>query len=445
MSDYMFMLESHLNTDQNRVVAELQAAALAANCKLFLAGGAMRDMLGGFPLRDLDFTVDGNALKLARTVADRLGGEIVEQDDNRKHAELRLPGKLTASISMSRQERYTKPGTKPQVKPGTIQDDLRCRDFTINAIALSLNTGSRGLLLDPMNGLADLERRELRAVSSLAFYEQPVRMLRLLRFKQRLGFTIDPRTQSQYENARLETMEQYLTARELYGELRKIAEEPNAAEIVRELEENKLLSLFLPALNGVKVSMASLQKLEKIARTLPPEHESGRLAPFLHALTEKLTPKEQAAFIKRMEMPKKDAELWQKLEPRSKKLETALRSDRIKKASQVYQIVFKAEPDEVLFLLYHSQLKPVLERIRNYFQKYLPMSQEFPQSDLAAKVVAKPGTPKYAKEFETRMAEFLDRRPKKVPPPSLEPPPAPPNPGRGRPRGSTSAAANLNR
>jgi tRNA nucleotidyltransferase (CCA-adding enzyme) len=84
---------------------------------------------------------------------------------------------------------------------------------------------------------------------------------------------------------------------------------------------------------------------------------------------------------------------WQKLEQRSKKLETALRSQRIRKASQVYHIVVNAAPDEVLFLLYHSALKPVQERLRNYFQKYLPAVQEILPEEWPA-IEAKPGTPK---------------------------------------------------
>jgi tRNA nucleotidyltransferase (CCA-adding enzyme) len=83
MSDYMFMLESHLSTDQNRVVSEVQAAAAEANASLFLTGGAMRDMLGGFPIRDLDFTIEGNALKIARTVAKKTGARVTEEDGNR--------------------------------------------------------------------------------------------------------------------------------------------------------------------------------------------------------------------------------------------------------------------------------------------------------------------------------------------------------------------------
>src|SRR6476659_4627871 len=147
MSDYMFMLENHLTAAQNRVLAEVMKAAVEANVNVFLTGGAVRDMLGGFPIRDLDFTVEGNALKLAKTVADQLGAEIVLTDSNRKVAELVSPEGVTFEISMARRERYGKTGGKPQVTPATIHDDLRRRDFTINALALSLNRASRGLLI----------------------------------------------------------------------------------------------------------------------------------------------------------------------------------------------------------------------------------------------------------------------------------------------------------
>ena len=84
----------------------------------------------------------------------------------------------------------------------TIHDDLRCRDFTVNAVALSLNKASLGLLVDPTNGVGDIERKELRAVHNYSFYDDPSRMLRLIRFKVRLGYAIDERTRLQYENAR---------------------------------------------------------------------------------------------------------------------------------------------------------------------------------------------------------------------------------------------------
>ena len=153
MSDYMFMLESHLSASQNRAVAQVQAAAAQANVNLFLTGGAVRDMLGGFPIRDLDFTVEGNALKLAKAVAKEAGAEMAAVDEHRRSVEMLFPGGVTAEIAMARQERYVKIGGRPIITPATIHEDLRCRDFTVNAVALSLNRASLGLLLDPTNGV----------------------------------------------------------------------------------------------------------------------------------------------------------------------------------------------------------------------------------------------------------------------------------------------------
>src|SRR5437867_5327583 len=124
MSDYLFMLENHLSTEQNRVVAEVQEAASQANFSLFLAGGAMRDMLGGFQIRDLDFVVEGNALKLAKTLAAKAGARGLSLDERRRSMELLFPGGVTAEIGMCRRERYAKPGGHPQVTPATIQEDL---------------------------------------------------------------------------------------------------------------------------------------------------------------------------------------------------------------------------------------------------------------------------------------------------------------------------------
>src|SRR6266567_5271001 len=149
MSDYMFILESHLSSDQSRVVSEVQGAAVRDNISVFLTGGAMRDMIGGFPIVEIDFTVEGNAVKLARSIAHKAQADVVRVDETRKVAHLLFPGKVPVSIGMSRVEKYPKPGAKPQVQPASIHDDLRGRDFTINSIALSLNPASRGLLLDP--------------------------------------------------------------------------------------------------------------------------------------------------------------------------------------------------------------------------------------------------------------------------------------------------------
>ncbi|HXN46499.1 MAG TPA: hypothetical protein VN893_07645, partial [Bryobacteraceae bacterium] len=319
MSDYMFMLESHLSTDQNRVVSEVQAAAAEANVSLFLAGGAMRDMLGGFPIRDLDFTIEGNASKIAKAIAKKTHAEVIEDDDHRKLVELLFPGGVTAQIAMARRERYSKPGGKPAVEPATIHEDLRGRDLTVNAVALSLNRASRGLLIDPTNGLGDLERKELRTAYNYALYDDPVRILRLVRLRVRLGFTVDERTAQQYENVRLEELEKLVPPHRLLEELRHIADDANPGEVLRAFEEAKLLPLFSPALAGAKLNLAGFAKLHKIRQSIPvgvrfPVENFGL---FLNVLTEKLTPKEKAALVKALGMGKADVDAWQKLDARS--------------------------------------------------------------------------------------------------------------------------------
>ena len=430
MSDYIYMLESHLSADQNRVVEEVQTACGQANVNVFLTGGAMRYLLAGFRIRDLDFAVEGNGLKVAQFLRDGAGAQTVLEDENRKSAELVFPSGVTAQIAMSRQEKSARAGGKPQVTAATIQEDLRGRDFTCNAIALSLNKASRGLLLDPMNGLADIERHELRASNAYGFYDDPSRLLRLVRFRVRLGFTVEERTQMQVANARDARVEKTIPPRALGEELRRIGAEDNPADILRALSEAGLMTLFSPALAGPKVNLPGITKFERISRLLPDDARSrtARFGPFLWALTEKLTPQEKQALIAATDMPKGQVDQWQKLEARAKKLETALRSARIRKPSQVYHLISPAAPDEVLFLLYHSAFKPVQERLRNYYQKYLPAIQEITAEEWAA-VEGKPGTPRQQKAREEFMANRLDRRPPRPPEPPETPGPAGPEGG----------------
>ncbi|MDQ6705661.1 MAG: hypothetical protein M3Z85_06825 [Acidobacteriota bacterium] len=421
MSDYMFMLESHLNAEQNRVVAEVQAAASAANVNLFLAGGAMRDMLGGFPIRDLDFTVEGNPIKLAKALLDRLGdgaggklGAKSEEDEHRRFVDLALPGGITTQIAMSRQERYARPGGKPHITPATVYDDLRRRDFTIDAIALSLNRGSRGLLIDPVNGLADLANRELRTAYAQAFSDDPCRLLRLVRLRHRLQFAIEERTARQFENALESGVQKSIPKRALFAELRHIAEEPSPLEVLRDLEKLHLLPLFSPSLTAANLNAAALTKLEKLRKTLPPGGTAGfgSWRMFLLVLTEKLSTREKADLYRTMAMTKEEIETGKKLAAHAQKLEQILKSARLQKPSHVYRALAGVPADEILYLLYYSQQRLVHDRIRHYLQKYLPAAKEITVGEVEA-AGAKAGSAAFQKLREQMVTARLDGRPKR--------------------------------
>ena len=148
MADYIYTMEIRLTPDQQRGVTLVQDIARAAGMNIYLTGGAIRDIISGFTIRDLDFTVQGNPLKLQKDL-EKAGAAIGFADDDLKALHLILPGNVRAEISMARTERYEKTGKPPIIAPATIIEDLRRRDFTVNAMALSLNPGSRGLLMDP--------------------------------------------------------------------------------------------------------------------------------------------------------------------------------------------------------------------------------------------------------------------------------------------------------
>lgn len=411
MSDYMFMLESHLTPLQSKVVAAVDAAAQKAELPLFLTGGAMRDMLGGFPISDLDFTVQGNALRLGRAVASATGAEILSSDTHRKSVEMRFPEGVTAEISMARAESFSKPAAKPQVRPAPIHEDLLRRDFSFNSIALSLHPASRGLLLDPTNGLGDLEQRYIRTNNNYSFYDDPVRMLRLIRFRVRLGFDVDPRTQQQYENAREAEMERHISTASLYEELRNIASEPDPGGVLAELGREKLITLFQPALTAEKLNLGAFQKLHKAKMMIPFGVNLIRdhVGLFLHFVTEKLSSRERASLVQKLSIPKADRESWQQLGARSRKLERELKSPKLSRPSHVYRTLREAPGEQTLFLYMESPERIVHDRIRNHLQKYLLTAQEVNEKDLTA-AGFEPGTAEFYAAREELIEAQLDGR-----------------------------------
>lgn len=419
MSDYMFVLESHLDAAQNRTVAEVARLATEAGINVWLTGGAMRDALRGARVVDLDFTVERDALKIGKALAQSPGGRIIAEDSLKRWVELELPGGVAASVANARTEKYSKPGGKPQIAPTGIHEDLIRRDFTINAMALSLNRGSRGLLIDPTNGQADLANRELRGANPYIFFDDPSRIFRLVRFQYTLGFQIATRTQSQLENALTEEYQKAAPASVLANEIRALAESENAVPALEAYDRLGLLKLISPALTGPNLNVAGLSRFEKLLHTvLPPGTKGGWLA-FLIVLTEKLSPKEKAELIRVFELSKSSADAVKSLEADAKKLESALKSARITKPSHVYDALRDATTDEVLLVLYQSAVRVVQDRIRAYYQKYLPLAQEITEEQVAATGV-KPGTPKFEKAFQAMVTSHINARPKKVVTPEPE-------------------------
>src|ERR1700735_1549178 len=241
MPDYMYLLESRLSPEQRAVLERVQELSRSMDLNVYLTGGAVRDLISGQPIRDLDFTVEGNPVRIVREL-EKGGAKVASESEKLRYFEMTFMGDVDGSISAAREDAYERPGGKPDYRFSSIMEDLRRRDFSINAIAISLNAQSRGLLLDPTNGLADLERQEVRALSIHAFTNQPVRLLRILRYSARMGAKMESRNQEWFELAMERKLYENLEGPEVGHEVRSLAREENPAATLKLWEQRGLLA-----------------------------------------------------------------------------------------------------------------------------------------------------------------------------------------------------------
>jgi tRNA nucleotidyltransferase (CCA-adding enzyme) len=160
---------------------------------VYLVGGTVRDILLGEPSFDVDIVVEGDAIALARALAEALDGRV------RTHAKFGTAVVLygdgeRVDVVTARSESYHAPAVLPTVAPGTIEEDLHRRDFTINAMAVSLKGEDQGHLVDPFEGRADLEAGRIRVLHDRSFVDDPTRILRAIRYEDRYGFRMDDHT-----------------------------------------------------------------------------------------------------------------------------------------------------------------------------------------------------------------------------------------------------------
>jgi len=203
----------------------------------YLVGGAVRDMLLGKETHDLDLSIEGKAISLARQIAKNHNYKI--KCHNRFGTATVYTENHHCDLVTARSEMYRKPGALPSVQPGTIKDDLARRDFTINSMAINLNPDSFGTLLDPYRGQHDLDIKLIRILHPKSFRDDPTRIMRALRYQKRLGFEIEAQTMKLLRS-NLECLGT-VTGERLWHELELTLNEQHAATIIIEAGELGIL------------------------------------------------------------------------------------------------------------------------------------------------------------------------------------------------------------
>lgn len=444
MADYIYTLELRLTPNQQKGVILVQDIARNAGMNVYLTGGAVRDVITGFPIRDLDFTVQGNPLKLQKDF-ERAGAIIGGGDDYFGTLYVTLPGGVRAEVSSARTERYEKTGKPPIITPATIIEDLRRRDFTVNAMALSLNPGSRGLLMDPFNGAADIEAKLIRVLHNYAFVEDPSRLIRASRFAARFHWPLEERTQARYDSAKENNYIEYISDRSIGYEIEQLAYEDDPLNVIRIYEKEDWLKVLSPHWTVAKVDANGLSQLMKTRQQM---NEMGYApepaAAVLHFLTARLTSKESAD-IRKM-IPRKDlAEAWRDLEDHAKELAKRLTGKEAATPSRTWKLLSSARPEMVLFLAITARQQAVAQKIKNFFTKWREVQQKVPLPEMTELLIT-PQLPEYSKIAEDVFMLLLDgklrsrtERLNYLKPLAPPPPPPPPPPKRGR--GAKAAAA----
>jgi len=258
--------------------------------RLYLVGGAVRGLILRRAGLDIDLAVEGDAIELARAIA--TAPEDVTVHHRFNTACLKWGGHRI-DLARSRQETYARPGALPAVRPGPIENDLFRRDFTVNAMAVSLNTDDWGHLIDCHGGYADLQNGQIRVLHHKSFIDDATRMWRAVRYEQRLDFHIERGTLALLK--RDLPMLHTITSDRIRYELECVLLEAAPEKIFRRADELGLLRTWHPALEGDEWLSETCTGLRQLNEEPPPEA-------YLSLLTWRLSANQKEEFIAKLRL-----------------------------------------------------------------------------------------------------------------------------------------------
>lgn len=305
--------------------------------RLYLVGGVVRDLLLGKPNLDLDLVVEGDAIKLAQALAKAISAKItIHHPFNTAKVEW---DKWSADFATARSEVYHHPGALPVVRPSSIEDDLFRRDFTINAMAVSLSPTRYGEVIDRYGGQLDLERRLIRILHDQSFTDDATRIWRGLRYEQRLGFQLEEKTLGRLKRdiPRLDT----ISGDRVRYELECVFREGEPERVFHRAEELSVLSRLHPALSGdgwlrEKFKLAR----QKVGKNLP------TLSLYFALLTYRLNDEEREQLISYLKLRRAVAQTLRDIPALKGKLKTLAYPEL--KRSYVYRLLGGYTPQAIL-------------------------------------------------------------------------------------------------
>lgn len=350
---------------------------------VFAVGGFVRDMLLGAPHPDLDLLVEGDGILFAERIQQAVGGRLrVHQEFST--ASLALPHRKI-DVASARSEYYPAPASLPAVEHSSVKDDLYRRDFTINAMAIQLNPGQFGDLLDFFGGKADLEQGLIRALHNLSFVDDPTRIFRAVRFESRYNFVMEPQTEQLARQALAADIASRLTGERVRDQLVLVLSDRNPIKGIERLADLDLLRRLDAGLNADPDTMAILAKVRDNAAMMahwlgdpnfPPW--TAYFIPLLRDLREQALGTLCAGL--RLSTPDREAVITTLT--RALDVVPALHSDAPLSPGRVWELLRPLPAVSLLYLMATVTDPQAQERLRNFLTAYRRVQLEVRGHDL---------------------------------------------------------------
>jgi tRNA nucleotidyltransferase (CCA-adding enzyme) len=344
---------------------------------VYLVGGAVRDVLMGEPNFDVDIAVEGDGIALGQALARELGGRVVPHEKFGTAIVLYGNGGRV-DVATARTEFYDHPGALPTVEQASIRQDLYRRDFTINAMAVSLKGGDFGRLVDYFGGHRDLAGGVVRVLHNLSFIDDPTRIFRAVRYETRYGFRMDAHTFGLAKACVEMDLVGELSSARVRDELQALLSEERVGDSVGRMAELGIDRAIHPHLAADEEAVRLIEAIDSLREAYAPEAPAWRLR--LAVLARRLSSTEVLDWAERLKLRRRDAERIADavaVAPRLRDLVGAT-----KEPAALWQRVAPHDPDGALLALATSKGR-ARKRLERYFEALRDVTLEISGGDLA--------------------------------------------------------------
>lgn len=358
----------HFDKDTLALLNTIGTLAKRMGVKVYLVGGVVRDIILGYPNYDLDLVVEGDAIELAQNLSKSLPGKVVPYPPFGTAIFFLREGKRI-DFASARHEFYPYPGAPPQVEYSNLRRDLFRRDFTINAMAISIHPDNWGELFDFFGGLRDLEKGILRILHPLSFVEDPARSIRAVRFEQKYAFQMEPFTMSLLKQTIREGLLEKIKPDRLKEEIQLILRLPEFHRYLFRLYQLDMFPAIFPGCVWKREYEEIYLHLEEVIKELhPPEVDLFllKLSPIWGDMTREALWKLQ----ERMHLSKKRIHKVSVYLEKKEAFEESIQNPHLKN-SEVYSLCSEIPYEFLLLTLAKFRKAPLVqERLFRYLKEW---------------------------------------------------------------------------